>query len=303
VTDTLAAAVDRAVARLVAAGWPPADARIDVGVIGRALLGWDTASWLSYQRAAAPADFAARLAAAVDRRAAHEPVAYITGEREFYGRPFLVTRDVLIPRPETELLVEAVLSWLRDQAPSPKPQAPSLLEIGTGSGCIAAILACERSGVQITATDLSPAALALARHNARALGVEDRITFLEGSLTADAKGPFDLVVSNPPYVALADRPTLAPDVRDFEPALALFGGDDGLDVIRELVRAAAGVLSPTGALMMEIGAGQSTAVTEILAAARSFDPPRFLSDLQAIPRCVIARRAATSCRSEPPPRR
>jgi release factor glutamine methyltransferase len=165
-----------------------------------------------------------------------------------------------------------------------------VLEIGAGSGCIIVTLACERPDLASVATDLSPTALAIARDNARRLGVEHRVTFVEGSLFAGLSGPWDLVVSNPPYVAMRDRPTLAPDVRDHEPALALYAGDDGLTVIRALVDGAANALSGGGALMMEIGAGQAEAVADLLKATSAFHAPAFMADLQGIARTVIATR-------------
>jgi release factor glutamine methyltransferase len=299
VTRSLAALVDGAADRLVREGFSPADARVDAGVLARAVLGWDVATWLARQQDAVPAAMPASLEAAVARRARREPVAYITGEREFYGRPFRVTRDVLIPRGETEFVVEAALASLAARSGT----APSrVIDIGTGSGCIAVTIACEAPGVQLTATDVSSGAIAIARENASRHGVADRIDFVEGSLFAGRAaraGPagrraepdgWDLVVSNPPYVARRDRDTLAVDVRDFEPESALFGGEDGLEVIRALVRAASTALAPGASLVMEIGAGQVDAVRALVDAARAFESVRVHPDLQRIPRVVVAER-------------
>jgi release factor glutamine methyltransferase len=286
VTRSIAAVVNDAAGRLAGAGFTAAESRTDAGVLARAILGWTTAQWLAHVQDIAPPGFATELNAAIARRARHEPVAYITGQREFYGRDFRVTPDVLIPRPETELLVDAALKLFRQ--PSAVSRQPArIIDIGTGSGCIAVTLAAERPNAIIVATDISAAAIAVARGNAARHQVDGRITFVEGSLFAGLTGGWDLVVSNPPYVSENDRETLAPDVREFEPGLALFGGDDGLDVIRELVPAAAQALNPGGSLLMEIGAGQADEVKKIVEQAGLVDI-RFLADLQDIPRVAIA---------------
>jgi release factor glutamine methyltransferase len=288
---TLAALLDGAAERLVREGFSPIDARVDAGVLARAVLGWDVATWLTRQREAVPVTAPAMLEAAVARRARREPVAYITGERDFYGRPFRVTPDVLIPRGETEFVVEAALACVAAR----QSAAPRIIEIGTGSGCIAVTIACEAPGVHLTATDVSSRAIAIARENATRHAVADRIDFVEGSLfagRASAPGAWDLVVSNPPYVARRDRHTLAVDVRDFEPDLALFGGNDGLEVIRALARAASRALAPGGSLVMEIGAGQADAVRALIDACAAFGSVRVQPDLQRIPRVVVADRVA-----------
>lgn len=292
-TRSLAALVDEAAERLVREGFSPADARVDAGVLARAVLGWDVATWLARQQEAVPATVPTRLETAVGRRARREPVAYITGEREFYGRPFRVTRDVLIPRGETEFVVEAALACLAARSGTAPPR---IIDIGTGSGCIAVTLACEVPAVRLTATDVSPGAIAIARENATRHAVADRIDFVEGSLFAGwagrdvEPGGWDLVVSNPPYVARRDRGTLATDVRDFEPDLALFGGDDGLEMIRALTRSASTALASGGSLVMEIGAGQVDAVCALIDACRAFGSVRVHPDLQRIPRVVVADR-------------
>jgi release factor glutamine methyltransferase len=287
VTVPVAARVDEAARRLESAGWAPADARLDAAVLARAALGWTTATWLTRNQDAPPAEFAPRFDDAIARRLRHEPVAYILGQREFYGRAFHLTRDVLIPRPETELVVDAALSRLGPRASDRTPAA--VIDIGTGSGCLAVTLAAERPNLRIVATDISAAALDLARGNAVRHGVADRVTFVHGALFAAQAGPWDVVVANPPYVARRDRDALPADVRDFEPDLALFGGDDGLSVIGDLVRAAAGSLADAGTLLMEIGARQADAVTALLAAA-DLRVSDIVRDLQQHPRVVIAQR-------------
>jgi release factor glutamine methyltransferase len=296
VTRSLAALVDGAAERLVREGFSPADARVDAGVLARAVLGWDVATWLARQQEAVPAAVPAMLEAAVARRARREPVAYITGEREFYGRPFRVTRDVLIPRGETEFVVESALACVASRPGA----ALRIIEIGTGSGCIAVTIACEAPGVHLTATDVSSGAIAIARENATRHAVADRIDFVEGSLfagRASQPGEWDLAVSNPPYIARRDRAALAADVREFEPDQALFGGHDGLEVIRALTRAAATALAPGGSLVMEIGAGQADAVRALIDETAGLSWTRVLPDLQRIPRVVVA----TSSRASGPP--
>jgi release factor glutamine methyltransferase len=220
----------------------------------------------------------------VARRVAGEPIQYIVGETEFYGLPFRVTPDVLIPRPETEQLVEKALE-LAALFP-----APRIADVGTGSGCIAVALAHHLPHTQITAIDLSAQALAIARQNAKRNGVSSQIRFLQGDLLDPvAQERFEIVVSNPPYVPLADRATLAVEVRDYEPALALFAGDDGLEVCRRLIPQAFAALVPGGFLLLEIGCGQSQAVAALLAAS-GFRQIEFLPDLQSIPRVACARR-------------
>ena len=223
-------------------------------------------------------------AAAITRRLRREPIQYITGTQEFYGLALRVTPAVLIPRPETELLVEAVLARL------PQDCDLRLADIGTGSGAIAVAVATHLPRAHITAIDLSPAALALARQNAQTHGVEHRITFLESDLLAalpPAAPPFDAILSNPPYVPTTDAPTLHPQVRDFEPAQALFAGPDGLDLYRRLIPQAHTHLRPGGLLALELGAGQRPALEHLL---KAWNAVQFLNDLQNLPRTVLARK-------------
>jgi release factor glutamine methyltransferase len=280
---TLADAARRGAARLAAAGWTSDDSSRDADVLARALLQWDAAAWLSRRREDAPAPFVTAFDAAVARRLRHEPIAYITGVREFYGRPFRVTPAVLIPRPETEGVIDEVRALLAD-----RPTGARVADVGTGSGCLAITLALEHPGVDMVATDISRDALDVARANAAALGAPVR--FVDTSLLDGLAGPLDLIVSNPPYVAARDRESLPPDVRQFEPAAALFGGQDGLEVIRALVQAAALTLGDHGWLVMEIGAGQARSV-EAIAAAAGLSVVRLAPDLAGIPRVVVATRS------------
>ncbi len=218
------------------------------------------------------------------RRLTGEPIQYITGETEFYGLPFCVTPEVLIPRPETEHLVEKALELAAKYA------EPRIVDVGTGSGIIAVALAHKLPAATITATDLSSGTLAIAQENAARNGVSDRIRFFEGDLLAPvAEEQFEIVVSNPPYVPASDRATLAVEVRDYEPALALFAGDDGLEVYRRLIPEAFVALAPGGFVALEIGYGQEAAIRALLADA-GFVQVEFVPDLQGIPRVACAQK-------------
>ena len=221
-------------------------------------------------------------AAHLQRRAAGEPIQYITGQCEFYGLPFRVTPAVLIPRQETEHLVEQALAL------AARFTQPRILDVGTGSGAIAIALAKHLTSARISATDLSSSALACAEENAK--GNEVGLRFLPGDLLVPVAGEtFDLIVSNPPYVPEADRDTLSVEVRDYEPAQALFAGPDGLDVYRRLIPAAYAGLATGGFLALEIGFGQSSSIAELLESA-GFSSIAFTPDLQGIPRVVTAQR-------------
>lgn len=217
---------------------------------------------------------------AITRRVAHEPIQYITGLQEFFGLPLRVTSATLIPRPETELLVEASLSRL------PRDRRLRLADVGTGSGAIAIALATHLPNAEILAVDASSDALAVARENAQTHRVDDRIQFLQSDLLALVPGPFAAVLANLPYIPESDRLTLPPQVRDYEPATALFAGFDGLDLYRRLIPQAVGVLAPGGLLALEFGIGQRDALAQLLQWWHDVD---FLDDLQRIPRIVLAR--------------
>lgn len=223
---------------------------------------------------------------AIARRFRHEPIQYITGEQEFFGLRFEVSPAVLIPRPETELLVEAVLSELGGD----KDRVVHVVDVGTGSGAIAIALAKGLPAAEITAVDISPAALAVAQGNASRLGVASRLRLIQSDLLDSIPGDppaFEAIVSNPPYVAEGDRDSLHPEVREHEPAHALFAGASGLDVYRRLIPQAAERLRPGGLLAMELGYGQRDSVADLLA---GWEDVRFLDDLRGIPRVVLAHR-------------
>ena len=249
------------------------------------VLGKDRAWMLAYWKDEIGIDASIPYHSAIERRRNGEPIQYITGETEFYGLPFRVTRDVLIPRPETEHLVEKVMELAGGMA------QPRIMDVGTGSGAIAVALAVKMPQAAVTAIDISSAALGLARENAGRNEVEGRIRFLCGDLLAPvADERFDLVVSNPPYVAEGDHSSLAVEVRDFEPGTALFAGEDGLMVYRRLIPAALSVIVSGGWIALEIGYGQETAIRGLLAEA-GFAEIGFTTDLQGIPRVATARRA------------
>jgi release factor glutamine methyltransferase len=218
------------------------------------------------------------------RRAVGEPVAYLVGHREFYGRTYFVDGRVLVPRPETEHLVEIALTL-------PLPTRARVLDLGTGSGCIAVTLAAERPGWEVFATDLSIAALAVAQRNARRHGVAPRVRPVAADLTAGlALARFDLVVANPPYVEEQVVPHLSPDVRDFEPRLALVGGVQGTETLARLIAQFAG-LAAGAWIALEVGFGQADHVAA-LAAAGPFDRIATRPDLAGIERNVVFRRRA-----------
>ena len=222
---------------------------------------------------------------AIARRLTLEPIQYITGTQEFYGLALHVTPAVLIPRPETELLVETALSLL------PTNQPLRIADVGTGSGAIAIAIAHHRPQAYVSAIDLSPAALTVARQNAIAHHLEDRITFLQSDLLAAVSGQtFDAILSNPPYIPTTDLPSLHPQVRDHEPHSALFAGPTGLDLYRRLIPQALAALTPGTPLLLEIGHNQADSIRNLLA---GWDHIQLLEDLQHIPRTAIARRPHT----------
>ena len=280
--------------RLAAAGIADADAAIDADVLARHVLGWTREQMIINQRDPLPAasedGFAQRFAALIARRAEREPVAYIVGHREFWGLEFEVTRDVLIPRPETELIVEETLALDRPAGSGSLGDSPVIVDVGTGSGCLAVALAHELPRARVIAIDVSTVALHVAKRNADRHGVSPRITWHAGSLLEPVDRKVDLIVSNPPYVPLGDAATLPADVRDYEPAVALFSGGDGLFTIRALVAQAADRVRKDGWLIFEFGYGQAPAIREIIASASAWQLEKLREDLQGLPRTAVLRR-------------
>lgn len=225
----------------------------------------------------------------VKRRAAGTPVAYLVGKKEFYSLSFRVTPDVLIPRPETEHLVVAAVDLL---AALPADAHPLVADVGTGSGAIAVAIARHAASAKIIATDISPAALAVARQNAADHGVASRIEFLETDLLEKipARQTLDFVVSNPPYIGLQEEATLAPQVRDHEPRLALFAGPSGTEIIARLIPQAAERVKAGGYLLMEVSPLIVAAVVDLVTQSKSFESAAILKDLAGLSRVVQARR-------------
>jgi release factor glutamine methyltransferase len=260
-------------------------AAFDVEILARHILGWDRAAWLARRGETASDEFRRAYSALISRRATREPVAYIRGVQEFWGREFEVGPAVLIPRPETELLIEVAEPFLRD-----RPNL-SVVDLGTGSGCIAVTLALEHANAIVFATDISSDALDVARRNAIRLGAP-RVKFRHGDLVADVDVPLDVIVTNPPYVARTDRPGLAPEVRDYEPDTALFGSDDGLGVMQSILEVSRSALRPNGHLITEIGYGQDDRVQHLASRFPEFVLEAMIEDLQRIPRVMVLRRLA-----------
>jgi release factor glutamine methyltransferase len=270
--------------RLRGAGIPPDEADLDGRLLAQHVLGWTPERFLVDGHQRETPEFAARYDVLVERRARREPVAYIVGHQEFWGLDFEVAPAVLIPRPETELVVETALAMMPLDAPM------DVADICTGSGCIAVALAHERPRARVTATELSNAALEIAHRNAARHGAVDRIAFARADLFGDIEAQFDLVVSNPPYVADTDRPSLQPEVRDHEPALALFAGPDGLHVVRRLVDEAPARLRRGGSLVFEFGFGQAAAIEQLISQSPALTMIGLRRDLQDIPRVAVARK-------------
>jgi len=281
---TLHELATRARADFERAGIPAETAALDAEILARHVLGWNRPEWFTRRDSAADEMFARAYETAVQRRIRREPVAYIRGVQEFWGRDFDVTPAVLIPRPETELIVEAA-----DPLLSSRPGA-LVVDIGTGSGCIAVTLALEHRSARLYATDVSEDALRVARRNAAKHGVAERVEFLHGAYLADAPRPVDMIVSNPPYVPYSDRAGLQPEVRDYEPPAALFAGTDGLEAIRSIFEHARTSLAAGGHLIVEIGFGQAERVKAELDTVQGLRLEETRSDLQGIPRALVVRR-------------
>ena len=223
-----------------------------------------------------------RLRELVRRRAAREPLAHITGYREFWSLTFAVTRHTLVPRPDSETLIEAALAW-------PAPDRAAVLDLGSGSGCLLAALLSERPEWWGLGLDIDAAALAVAGQNLDALGLGARARLVRGDWTECLAGPFDVVLCNPPYIADREWPDLEPEVAAFEPRIALAGGADGLDRYRRIAPRLGDLIADRGAAFLEVGAGQTAAVAGLLH-RHALDVVDIKEDLAGIPRCVVARR-------------
>ena len=269
-------------------------ARLDAECLVASVLG--CARWqllLDRRRRLSREEFC-RVLRLIRRRERREPLAYILGTREFWSLPMSVSSGVLVPRPETETLVEAALAAWKEMGAGRQADGPRIVELCTGSGAVAIALASELPTARILATDVSWRALRVARANAERNGVAGRIGFLRGNLWHAVNGQappgtVDLVVANPPYIPTAELAALMPEVQ-WEPKLALDGGEDGLRVIREIVATSSDRIRPGGFLLLEIGSDQAAAVQALVAASGRWEPARVGCDLAGRPRVVVARR-------------
>lgn len=272
--------------RLRSAGIPAKAADLEARLLAEFLLGWTVERYVVAGNEPEPDGFGPDYDALVARRAGREPFAYIVGRQEFWGLDLEVSPSVLIPRPETELIVEAAIELF----PANTARL-SVADVCTGSGCLAVALAHERPAARIVATDISEAALDTARKNAARHGVSARVDFRRADLLDGIDGGLDLVVANPPYVAEVARPALQPEVRDHEPAVALFGGCDGLGIIPRLVEQAAARLRPGGYLLFEFGFGQDEDIESLIENAAGLTLLDLRRDLQGIARTAVVQRS------------
>ena len=270
--------------QLRAAGISVDEADLGARLLAEHVLGWDATQFFTSANGPAPDDFQAAYVRLVERRAQREPLAYIINRQAFWDLVFEVSPDVLIPRPETELIVEAALELYPSSA-----GVLTIADVCTGSGCLAVALTRERSAARVVATDISGAALDVARRNAERHGVADRIEFVRGDLI----DPVDLIVCNPPYVASRDRTGLQPEVRDHEPEIALFGGNDGLQIITRLVDRAPARLRAGGYLIFEFGFGQDEAIETLIGNAPGLRMLGLRRDLRGIARTAVAERRSS----------
>jgi release factor glutamine methyltransferase len=261
---------------------PELDARL---LVGHAL-GLDHAALVTQSRRKLAGNETDAIAALAARRLAHEPVARIVGRKEFWGLPFKLNADTLLPRPETETIVEAALAALDQEGR--RSQALRIADLGTGTGALLLALLSELPNASGIGTDISSLALECARDNAAALGLSSRASFIACDYGTALNGPVDLLVSNPPYVARGDIAVLQPEVRDFDPRRALDGGPDGLDGYRAISSDAGRLLAPNGILAVELGRGQLAAAMALFAAA-GLAPGAAKHDLSGIFRALILR--------------
>jgi release factor glutamine methyltransferase len=260
--------------------------RLDAEVLLAHVLNWERVRLYTHYEEEVSEAARAAYRDLVRRRAEGTPVAYLVGRKEFFSLPLAVSPAVLIPRPDTETVVVEFLALFKDRA------NPVAVDVGTGSGCIALACAQQHKSARLIATDVSPEALTIARRNAESLALTDRVSFREGDLlgaVAD-EGPFDAILSNPPYIPVDVIPTLEPGVRDFEPHIALSGGKAGLDVVSRLIAQAVPQLKPGGHLILEIGTAQEASVRELIADHAEMELALTVRDAANHPRVVRATR-------------
>jgi release factor glutamine methyltransferase len=259
-------------------------ANLDARLLAQHILGWDTGRLLASAGDVPPDTFPKAFEALVARRASREPLAYITGHKEFWNLQFEVSPSVLIPRPETELIVEAVLAVVPDR------QLFTMIDTCTGCGNVAVAVARERTGARVVGTDISEVALDVARRNAARHGVEGRVAFEQADLFGDLSGPVDVITANPPYVPDESEAGLQPEVGRHEPHVALFGGAKGLVTISRLVRKAPELLRPGGYLIFEFGYGQDVEIEALVESSANLTLLDLKRDLQGIARTAVTRR-------------
>ena len=284
---TIAEAIQKAAESLSAHNVP--NARLDAELLLRHVLDKDRAWLLVHMQDKLDDQGQRSFERSIERRKLREPLQYITGTQEFWGIPLTVTPDVLIPRPETEFVVEAALKAVSGHT------TPVIVDLCTGSGCIAISLAKELPKARLFATDRSDLAVPIAQENARQNGVADRIRFLEGDLFGpleemDLRGRIDCIVTNPPYVRSGDLVTLQPEVRDFEPEMALVAGPDGTEIAERIIHRAPEYLKSGAPLIMEMGIGQAAALRNIIEHTHAFGPIEIVKDLAGIERVIITRK-------------
>lgn len=284
---TVAALLKEAAESLGAAGI--GESMFEAEILMAEALGMNRAGVLARLKDTPDADAVDRFHKIATRRAGREPLQYITGRQEFYGLTFHVTPGVLVPRPETEIIVEEGIAFIKETG------GRTVADIGTGSGCIAISLAAGLPEAVIYAVDSSEAALKIASENAALNGVAGRVRFLRGDLFSPLKdavlyGGLDLIVSNPPYIPFGDIPGLQAEV-GFEPIQALDGGPDGLDIVREIIRHAPEYLKPGGGLLMETGFGQADAVRDIVDDTPGLEYIKYIPDFSGIERVLFARKS------------
>jgi release factor glutamine methyltransferase len=285
--STLQVALRQAAAELRAAGIE--DAGGDARRLAEGVLGMTAAQVLSHPERPLSAQEADRLGRGIARRRAREPVSRILGERDFYGRTFAIGPATLDPRPDSETLITAALELMREEGRLDAPLR--ILDVGTGSGCLLLTLLCELPGASGVGTDISPAAIDVARENARRLGLAQRSQWLTADVLDGIVGPFDILVSNPPYVRAGDISGLDPEVRLFDPRAALDGGDDGLRIFRRLATNAADVVAD-GWIVLEVSHDQAADVAELMrigVRVRDSGDIRYYRDVAGWTRCVAAR--------------
>jgi release factor glutamine methyltransferase len=281
---TVAEALREAERQLAAAGIPAA--ALDAELLLRHVTGWERARVLTAGAEILGPALAQPFSELVAQRVTRRPLQHLTGRQAFWRRDFVVTPDVLIPRPETEILVETALSRLASL------KDPIVIDVGTGSGCIAVSLAAERPDARVTGTDVSAAALVVARENAARAAVAGRLSLAKGDLlspVAHLLGQIHAIVSNPPYVDLTERASLEPEVRDHEPTVALFPPAGRYSIYRRLIPDAFEYLAPGGWLLVEVGQGMSDAIVHLCTDA-GFELDATVADLQSIPRVVVGRK-------------